>query len=236
MKNDQIEQLLKEQQSNQKELIAETEEMVEILKKEQEETTSNLKAKVNHHGVNYDDEDIDHLFIEESEHIKRLHHIVRDTIKKEKLIINNLLHPTEEVLTRGQKISDKVASFGGSWRFIIYFAIFLLIWMLVNVLIPAKLQFDSYPFIFLNLILSCIAAIQAPIIMMSQNRMEEKDRMRNENDYLINLKAEMQIRSLHKKMNLLLEKQIATLYESQAQQLAVLKQISQKLDSLKDKS
>jgi uncharacterized membrane protein len=93
-------------------------------------------------------------------------------------------------------------------------------------------KFDPYPFILLNLILSTIAALQAPVIMMSQNRVEEKDRMRSENDYLINLKAEMQIRSLHQKMDLLLEEQIKTLFDTQEKQFTLLKEINTKLDKL----
>jgi uncharacterized membrane protein len=91
-------------------------------------------------------------------------------------------------------------------------------------------KFDPYPFILMNLILSCIAALQAPVIMMSQNRQEEKDRMRSENDYLINLKAEMQIRSLNQKVDVLLEEQIKTLFETQEKQFALLKEIDRKLD------
>ena len=93
-------------------------------------------------------------------------------------------------------------------------------------------RFDPFPFILMNLVLSCLAAMQAPIIMMSQNRQEEKDRKQNENDYLINLKAEMQIRSLHQKIDLLEQEQIKTLFESQARQLTLLDEINQKLDNL----
>jgi uncharacterized membrane protein len=172
----------------------------------------------------------------ESEYIKKLHQIVEESVDQEKLIINNLLNPPEEILTRGQKISDKVANFGGSWKFIITFFAVLVLWIIFNVIIISK-AFDPYPFILLNLVLSCIAALQAPIIMMSQNRLEEKDRKRSENDYLINLKAEMQIRSLHQKMDLLLEDQIKTLFESQAKQLMILNKIESKLDNhLKVKS
>jgi len=92
-----------------------------------------------------------------------------------------------------------VANFGGSWAFIISFFVVLLIWIVFNSLALKNLAFDPYPFILMNLILSCIAALQAPIIMMSQNRQEEKDRKRSENDYLINLKSELEIRSLNQK-------------------------------------
>jgi uncharacterized membrane protein len=136
-----------------------------------------------------------------------------------------------ETLTRGQKISDKVARFGGSWRFIISFGILLTLWIIFNVIAIGYYKFDPYPYILLNLILSCVAALQAPIIMMSQNRGEEKDRMRSENDYLINLKAEMQIRSLQQKMDLLLEEQIMTLFATQETQFSLLKEINQKLDT-----
>ncbi len=177
-------------------------------------------------------QEIDQLLAEENEHLKKLHKIVKETIEGEELIVTNLLNPPEEVLTRGQSISDKVARFGGSWKFIILFGVVLVLWIIYNVIAPQGKNFDPYPFILMNLILSCIAALQAPVIMMSQNRKEEKDRMRGENDYLINLKAEMQIRSLHQKMDLLLEDQIKTLFDSQAKQLLLLKEIQTKLDQL----
>ncbi len=177
-------------------------------------------------------DDIEKLLSDEDEHLNKLHKIVKDTIKAEELIIHNLLNPPEETLSQGQKISDKVARFGGSWRFIILFGIILTIWIVFNVVAIGHYQFDPYPFILMNLILSCIAALQAPIIMMSQNRQEEKDRMRGENDYLINLKAEMQIRSLNQKVDLLLEEQIKTLFETQEKQFKLLKQIDLKLDKL----
>lgn len=135
----------------------------------------------------------------ENNKINRLHQIVKETIEENELITNNLLNPPKDVLSRGQKISDKVARFGGSWKFIIIFGTVLLAWIVFNVLALSGSNFDPYPFILLNLVLSCLAAIQAPVIMMSQNRQEEKDRMRGENDYLINLKAEMEIRRLHEK-------------------------------------
>ncbi|MBI3233911.1 MAG: DUF1003 domain-containing protein [Bacteroidetes bacterium] len=177
------------------------------------------------------DKEIDDLLSDENEHLNKLHRIVRDNIKSEELIIHNLLNPPEETLTAGQKISDKVALFGGSWRFIILFGILLTLWIIYNVVAVGYWRFDPFPFILMNLILSCIAALQAPIIMMSQNRQEEKDRMRSENDYLINLKAEMQIRSLHQKMDLLLEEQIKTLFETQEKQFILLKEIQTKLDN-----
>ena len=182
-----------------------------------------------------DNQEIDQLLNDENEHLNKLHQIVKDTLKAEELIIHNLLNPPLETLTKGQKISDKVAWFGGSWKFIILFGIVLTLWIIFNALAIGQYKFDPYPFILMNLILSCIAALQAPVIRMSQNRQEEKDRMRSENDYLINLKAEMQIRSLHQKMDLLLEEQIKTLFDSQAKQFTLLKEINVKLDKLQSK-
>lgn len=112
----------------------------------------------------------------------------------------------EEKLSLGQRASDAVAKFAGSWAFIFSFIAVMLIWMIVNLLLASR-AFDAYPFILLNLVLSCIAAVQAPLIMMSQNRQEAKDRERAENDYKVNLKNELIIDDLHRKMDLILENQ-----------------------------
>ncbi len=112
-----------------------------------------------------------------------------------------------QTMTFGQRIADKVASFGGSWTFIISFGLFLLVWISINILWLANQAFDPYPFILLNLILSSLAAIQAPVIMMSQNRQEEKDRDRGKKDYMVNLKSELEIRMLHEKVDHLIKSQ-----------------------------
>lgn len=176
------------------------------------------------------DKDIKKILTAENEHIKKLQDIVKKTLEDENLIIQNLLNPPKEILTKGQKVSDKVARFGGSWLFIISFFIVLTIWIIYNVSAPKGDEFDPYPFILMNLILSCIAALQAPIIMMSQNRQEEKDRKRSENDYLINLKAELEIRSLNQKLDLLLQEQIKELFASQVKQMEILKSIQTKME------
>ncbi len=176
--------------------------------------------------------DIKHLLHSENKQLKKLQDIVKKSIEDENLIIENLLNPPKEILTQGQKVSDKVARFGGSWKFIISFFIVLIVWIVINSVTLSIQPFDPYPFILMNLILSCIAALQAPIIMMSQNRQEEKDRKRSENDYLINLKAELEIRSLHQKVDLLLEEQIKVLFDSQAKQLEILNRIEQKMNTL----
>ena len=174
-------------------------------------------------------ETINKMLSDEKNHIEKLHKIVKDSIDDEKLLMQDLLHPKTEKLNFGEKLSDNVASFGGSWKFIISFFIVLTIWIVFNVVAIGFYKFDPYPFILMNLILSCIAALQAPIIMMSQNRVEEKDRKRSENDYLINLKAEMQIRNLDQKIDVLLEEQIKTLFETQEKQFELLKAIDKKL-------
>ncbi|MFZ1281168.1 MAG: DUF1003 domain-containing protein [Ignavibacteriaceae bacterium] len=177
------------------------------------------------------DKDIRSLLKSENEQLTKLHNIVKKAIDDEKLIVDSLTNPPKELLTEGQKISDKVARFGGSWSFIILFFIVLVMWILFNSYGPNSEKFDPYPYILMNLILSCIAALQAPIIMMSQNRQEEKDRKRGENDYLINLKAELEIRSLHQKIDMLLEEQIKVLFDSQAKQLEILKKIDSQLNN-----
>jgi uncharacterized membrane protein len=126
--------------------------------------------------------------------------------------------------TLGERLSDQLASFGGSWTFIVIFFCVLVIWMAFNVLAVQRDVFDPYPFILLNLVLSCLAAIQAPIIMMSQNRQEAKDRLRSENDYRVNLKAELEIRHLHEKIDHILTRQWERLAEIQQIQLEMMQE------------
>lgn len=132
-------------------------------------------------------------------------------------------------LTYGQRLADKVASFGGSWTFIIYFGVFILIWIIINIVFLANKSFDPYPFILLNLILSCIASLQAPVIMMSQNRQEEKDRERAKKDYMINLKSELEIRILHEKIDHLMLHQQQDLIEIQKVQIDMMNDILKNL-------
>lgn len=124
--------------------------------------------------------------------------------------------------TLGERLSDHLASFGGSWPFIVIFLAILVAWMAFNVLAISREQFDPYPFILLNLVLSCVAALQAPIIMMSQKRQEAKDRLRSENDYRVNLKAELEIRHLHEKIDHILTRQWERLAEIQQIQLELM--------------
>lgn len=143
------------------------------------------------------------------------------SIKEKELIVENVNDNFDEKLTFGQRVADKIASFGGSRTFILSFLFFLIVWMVFNVTMGER-AFDEYPFILLNLCLSSLAALQAPIIMMSQNRQAERDRIRAENDYKVNLKAEIEIRTLHEKLDHLLKKKWQTLMEIQQIQLDIL--------------
>jgi uncharacterized membrane protein len=133
-------------------------------------------------------------------------------------------------LTFGQRIADHVATFGGSWTFIISFGVFISIWISANVYWLVNKGFDPYPFILLNLILSCLAALQAPVIMMSQNRQEEKDRDRSKKDYMINLKSEIEIRTLHEKVDHLVMDQQMELIELQKVQIEMMNDILKGLE------
>ncbi len=148
---------------------------------------------------------------------------------REKLILDALRTntsisrpPPAEAKTFGDRMSDRVAEFGGSWTFIMLFMAFLLAWALLNTVLLASKAFDPYPYIFLNLLLSMVAAVQAPIIMMSQNRQSKKDRENAEHDYEVNLKAEIEIMSLHEKLDQMRAEQITRLLSYQQEQMAIL--------------
>ena len=167
------------------------------------------------------------LFVEEllqQEHgeFTELDRQVAESISKQDTIAENTEEEFEEHRTFGERLSDQLASFGGSWRFLISFGFFMLIWMGYNIWKGDPAAFDPYPFILLNLVLSCLAAIQAPVIMMSQNRQDQKDRQRSNNDYRVNLKAELEIRHLHEKMDYLISRQWKRLSEIQQVQLDMM--------------
>ena len=176
-----------------------------------------------------------HLLDIENRQIRQLNEIVLKAIEEEKLIAEKLIDQDEKNLPLSSRVADRVAEFGGSWKFIILFGVGMLIWISLNVVWFRNQGFDPYPFILLNLILSCVAAMQAPIIMMSQNRQEEKDRKRSENDYLINLKSEIELRNLHQKIDLLIVEEMRTLFETQKAQLDILSSIESKLKILERK-
>ena len=153
---------------------------------------------------------------------------VLDSIGNKETLSENIHKTFTGKLTLGQKLADKIAAFGGSWTFIISFFSFLLGWVVLNTINVFIKPFDPYPFIFLNLMLSCIAAIQAPIIMMSQNRQGEKDRMSAENDYMVNLKSELEIRIVQEKIDHMRTKQWERLIEIQQVQLDLLQELAEK--------
>lgn len=144
------------------------------------------------------------LITEEKGELAIIDNDVMSAIKNNAILSENIQDEMEAELTFQQRLADKIAEFGGSWVFIITFFSFILVWMIINIWILTSRAFDPFPFILLNLILSCLAAIQAPIIMMSQNRKEQKDRKRSEYDYKINLKAELEIKLLSEKIDHLL--------------------------------
>jgi len=150
---------------------------------------------------------------------------VVESLSRHEILSTHIDQEYESALTFGERLSDKIASFGGSWRFIIIFASILLLWIISNSYVLLFKPFDPYPYILLNLVLSCLAAVQAPIIMMSQNRQEAKDRVRAAHDYQINLKAELEIRHLHQKIDHLLSSQWKHLVEIQELQLELMEEI-----------
>lgn len=166
-----------------------------------------MKSKINYNEV----------LRTNDQNLKKLHDIVLKTIEEEELLAHKLTG--EEITTTGQRLADRVANFGGSWKFILIFGIFILVWMSINIFWIINKPFDPYPFILLNLILSCLAAMQAPVIMMSQNRKEERDRLTAEEDYMVNLKAEIEIRTLHDKLDVLITDQMKSLFDIQQIQM-----------------
>ena len=169
-------------------------------------------------------ETLDQLLDTENEQLEKLNKIVLKAIEEEKLLSHKLIEFEDPRPPFSSKVADRVASFGGSWKFIFIFLAAMLLWVVINIYLLTR-PFDPYPFILLNLILSTIAALQAPIIMMSQNRKEEKDRQRAINDYLINLKAEVEIRNMHEKLDLLIAEQMKTLFAIQQEQVHIMKEI-----------
>lgn len=170
-----------------------------------------------------------YLIIKEKGELAIIDRDVMNAIKNNSILSENIQGEIESELTFGQRIADNVAAFGGSWTFIITFFSFIIVWMTINVWFLATKPFDPYPFILLNLILSCLAAIQAPIIMMSQNRQEQKDRQRSEHDYKINLKAELEIQLLSEKIDHLLVHQNNKLLEIQQVQIDYLEDLMKEI-------
>jgi len=153
---------------------------------------------------------------------------VLNSLREHELLSTNVEAQFERVWSKGERLADRIAVFGGSWTFLICFGVFLVLWVAINSLVLLWRPVDPYPFILLNLVLSCLAAIQAPIILMSQNRKEAKDRLRSQHDYQVNLKAELEIRHLHEKVDHLLLHQWERLVQIQEIQLEVLAELGRK--------
>ena len=160
-------------------------------------------------------------------------HDVLDTIAADRLLTENPDEAVGAPLSLGDRVADRVASFGGSWTFILSFFAVLAAWVVLNAVLLGARPFDPYPFILLNLVLSCLASIQAPVIMMSQNRKEGRDRARAEHDYRVNLKAEIEVRLLHEKLDHLMLHQWGRLLDVQEDQGELLDEVITRLDALR---
>ena len=167
---------------------------------------------------------VERMLEEERGELGELEHQVIESLNNRQLISKNPEDLLDRSATFGERMADRVALFGGSWAFILTFSAVLLVWVIVNVGGMLAKPFDPYPFILLNLVLSSLAAIQAPVIMMSQRRQETKDRLRSENDYRINLKAELEIRQLHEKIDHQMAQQWNKLIELQQIQIELLEE------------
>ena len=170
------------------------------------------------------------LLTSEKGELSALDQEVLKSLQAHDLLSSNINLEFEEKLTLGEELADKIAEFGGSWKFILCFSTVLVAWIGINSAMLLWKPFDPYPFILLNLILSCLAAIQAPVIMMSQNRQEARDRLRSEYDYQINLKAELEIRHLHEKIDHLLSRQWERLVEIQQIQMELMTELMDRRD------
>ncbi len=167
---------------------------------------------------------VEDLLRAERRDITALEREVIDSLAEHETVADNVEHDMEVKRSFGERAADQVSEFGGSWRFIILFGVVMAVWIGVNVALASR-AFDPYPFILLNLALSCVAAAQAPVIMMSQRRTEAKDRARSLNDYQVNLKAELEIRHLHEKMDHLMTRQWERLAELQRLQIELMQEL-----------
>ena len=177
---------------------------------------------------------IESLLESEKGELSSLDHQVLESLKQHETLTSNIDVEFDKDLSLGEKLSDKLADFGGSWRFLIIFGGILFLWIGINSIALLTKPFDPFPYILLNLILSCLAAVQAPVIMMSQNRQEAKDRLRSQHDYRVNLKAELEIRQLHEKIDHLLSRQWERLVEIQQIQIDLMSEIVRLRDGARE--
>ena len=181
-------------------------------------------SDLNHFRAKY----VEDIIRRDKGEVSALEKQVVKSLEEQGLLSENVNILFERRLTLGERLADKLADYAGSWRFISIFFAVLLLWIAMNSVVLIWKPFDPYPFILLNLVLSCLAAIQAPVIIMSQNRQEVKDRLRAENDYRVNLKAEVEIRHLHEKMDHLLINQWQRLLEIQEVQTELMEEVARK--------
>jgi uncharacterized membrane protein len=201
--------------------------ILEVIKKEHPDfgvTDSCSITELNMYRQKY----IGEYLLHEIGELGELEDTVLNALKNKNTLVDKI-EDIDDRITFGQRMADKVATFGGSWTFILSFGSFLFLWIIGNIYLLASKPFDPYPFILLNLILSTIAALQAPVIMMSQKRQEEKDRERGKKDYMINLKSELEIRMLHEKLDHLIIHQQHELIEIQKVQIEMMKDIMARL-------
>jgi len=170
-------------------------------------------------------EELSAKFLQTCHKARQSEHRVVERLCQRLHISKNPHQEYEDSLTFGQRLADKIAAFGGSWTFIILFLSILTLWIVLNTILLTRRAFDVYPFIFLNLILSMLAALQAPVIMMSQNRHSAQDRAAAEHDYEVNLKAELEILALHEKVDTLREQQWVELVQMQQEQIKLLSKL-----------
>jgi uncharacterized membrane protein len=168
---------------------------------------------------------VESLLIAEKGELTALEKEVLESMREQEILSRNPEEELQSAATTGQRLADRIAAVGGSWRFIMSFVIILFVWIVINSAILVVRPFDPYPFILLNLVLSCLAAIQAPVIMMSQNRQEARDRLHAMRDYQVNLKAELEIRHLHQKLDHLLSHQWERLVEIQEIQMELINEV-----------
>lgn len=172
---------------------------------------------------------IKNLILEEQGALSRLDEEVIQSYRDQELVTENINKQVLEEMTFGEKIADRVASFGGSWTFLFSFFIVIVFWIILNILFLSRKAFDPYPFILLNLILSCLAAVQAPVIMMSQNRQAKKDKIKSDYEYMINLKAELEIKHINSKIDQLMREQWKRMLDIQNIQIDLMEEIKKNL-------
>jgi uncharacterized membrane protein len=205
-------------------------ELLALIRKEHPEFNNRCSLAISELNQ-YRQQYFEQLFLQEIGELTELEKTVLEKMRNDETLTDKLEDNMESApLSLGQRLADKIADFGGSWTFIILFLSFILVWMAINLYWLTNKGFDPYPFILLNLILSCLAALQAPVIMMSQNRQEEKDRQRAKNDYMINLKSELEVRILHEKIDHLIIRQQQDVLELQQAQVELLNEITHAID------